>query len=164
LLIDEITRAPYYSRYLEHVAEYQRCLDEEHGKAEEEDVTESTKDAKATKSKTAKPTKPSAHKASKVTKPPKPTPTTTEPSKKDQIKKCKLFKETSDVPSPVKRSKAGKGPARPVVIREPDSGRIQLLPDVQGKGKEKVNDEQVALDLLTLQTPKKKSSAEQYIF
>ncbi|GJX10759.1 retrovirus-related pol polyprotein from transposon TNT 1-94 [Tanacetum coccineum] len=27
----------YYSRYLEHVAEYQRCLDEEHGKAEEED-------------------------------------------------------------------------------------------------------------------------------
>ncbi|GKC13772.1 hypothetical protein Tco_1010554 [Tanacetum coccineum] len=30
---DEITSAPYYSRYLEHVAEYQRCLDEEHGKA-----------------------------------------------------------------------------------------------------------------------------------
>ncbi|GKD29247.1 retrovirus-related pol polyprotein from transposon TNT 1-94, partial [Tanacetum coccineum] len=56
------------------------------------------------------------------------------------------------------------GPARPVVIREPDSGRIQPLPDVQGKGKEKVSDEQVALDLLTLQTPKKKSPAEQYIF
>ncbi|GJU23732.1 hypothetical protein Tco_1157074 [Tanacetum coccineum] len=33
-----------------------------------------------------------------------------------------------------------------------------------GKGKEKVSDEQVALDLLTLQTPKKKSPAEQYIF
>ncbi|GKE29533.1 retrovirus-related pol polyprotein from transposon TNT 1-94 [Tanacetum coccineum] len=29
------------------------------------------------------------------------------------------------------------GPARPVVIREPDSGRIQPLPEVQGKGKEK---------------------------
>nr|GEW36213.1 hypothetical protein [Tanacetum cinerariifolium] len=29
------------------------------------------------------------------------------------------------------------GPARPVVIRKPDSGRIQLLPDVQGKGKDK---------------------------
>ncbi|GKA26685.1 retrovirus-related pol polyprotein from transposon TNT 1-94 [Tanacetum coccineum] len=29
------------------------------------------------------------------------------------------------------------GPARPVVIREHDSGRIQPLPDVQGKGKEK---------------------------
>ncbi|GKG35754.1 hypothetical protein Tco_0440908, partial [Tanacetum coccineum] len=47
------------------------------------------------------------------------------------------------------------GPARPMVIREAESGRIQLLLDVQGKGKEKVNDEQVALDLLTLQTPKK---------
>ncbi|GKC33138.1 hypothetical protein Tco_1040432 [Tanacetum coccineum] len=31
------------------------------------------------------------------------------------------------------------GPARPVVIREPDYGRIQPLPDVQGKGKEKIN-------------------------
>ncbi|GJR87569.1 retrovirus-related pol polyprotein from transposon TNT 1-94, partial [Tanacetum coccineum] len=194
LLTDEITSAPYYSRYLEHVAEYQRCLDEEHGKAEEEDVTESPKAAKATKSKTAKQTKPSAPKASKVTKPPKPTPTTTEPSKKDQSKKRKLVKETSDAPSPAKRSKAGKvtkqqkpksplqlvdefvdegvpeqepvygdeeadiqramelsikeqaertqGPAHPVVIREPDSGRIQLLPN----------------------TPKKKSPAEQYIF
>ncbi|GJV60235.1 retrovirus-related pol polyprotein from transposon TNT 1-94 [Tanacetum coccineum] len=153
LLTDEITSAPYYSRYLEHVAEYQCCLDEEHGKAEEEDVTESPKAAKATKSKTAKQTKPSAPKASKVTKPPKPTPTTTEPSKKDQSKKRKLVKETSDAPSPAKRSKAGKepvygdkeadiqravelsikeqaectqGPARPVVIREPNSGRIQF--------------------------------------
>ncbi|GJZ54563.1 hypothetical protein Tco_0609448, partial [Tanacetum coccineum] len=56
------------------------------------------------------------------------------------------------------------GLARLVVIREPDSGRIQPLHDVQGNGKEKVSDEQVALDLLTLQTPKKKSHAEQYIF
>ncbi|GJR49694.1 hypothetical protein Tco_1400215 [Tanacetum coccineum] len=216
LRTDEITSAPYYSRYLEHVAEYQRCLDEEHGKAEEEDVTESPKAAKGTKSKTAKQTKPSAPKASKVTTPPKPTLTTTEPSKKDQSKKPKLVKETSNAPSPVKLSKAGKvtkqrkpknplqlvdefvdegvpeqepvygdeeayiqravelsikqqaectqGPARPVVIREPDSGRIQPLPDVQAKGKENVRNEQVALDLLTLQTPKKKSPAEQYIF
>ncbi|GKC02735.1 hypothetical protein Tco_0994345 [Tanacetum coccineum] len=34
----------------------------------------------------------------------------------------------------------------------------------EGKGKEKVSDEQVALYLLTLQTPKKKSHTEQYIF
>ncbi|GJT41410.1 hypothetical protein Tco_0941275 [Tanacetum coccineum] len=87
LLSDEITSAPYYTRYLEHVAEYQCCLDEEHGKAEEEYVIESPKAAKATKSKTAKQTKPLAPKASKVTTPPKPTPTTTEPSKKDQSKK-----------------------------------------------------------------------------
>nr|GFB29508.1 hypothetical protein [Tanacetum cinerariifolium] len=41
------------------------------------------------------------------------------------------------------------GPDRSVVIREPDSGRIQPLPDVQGKGKEKVVDEQAAHDLIT---------------
>ncbi|GKF57602.1 hypothetical protein Tco_0171139, partial [Tanacetum coccineum] len=189
LFTNEITSAPYYSRYLEHVAEYQRCLDEEHGKAEEEDVTESPKAAKATKSKIAKQTKPSVPKASKVTKPPKPTPTTTEPSKKDQSKKCKLVKETSDAPSLAKQSKVGKnqepvygdeeadiqramklsikeqaehtqGPARPMVIKEPNSERIQPLPDVQGKLKEKVSDEQVALDLLTPQTLKKNSPAE----
>nr|GFD28417.1 hypothetical protein [Tanacetum cinerariifolium] len=36
----------------------------------------------------------------------------------------------------------------------------QPLPEVQGKGKKKVSDEQVALDLLSLQTPKKKSPAD----
>ncbi|GJT23427.1 retrovirus-related pol polyprotein from transposon TNT 1-94 [Tanacetum coccineum] len=40
---------------------------------------------------------------------------------------------------------------------EPESGKFQPLPEVQGKGKEKVSDEHVALDLLTLQTPKKKT-------
>nr|GFC67777.1 hypothetical protein [Tanacetum cinerariifolium] len=52
----------------------------------------------------------------------------------------------------------------PVVIREPDAGRIQLLPDVQGKGKEKDVDEQAAHDLLTLLTPKNKSPVDQFIF
>ncbi|GKA77203.1 retrovirus-related pol polyprotein from transposon TNT 1-94 [Tanacetum coccineum] len=55
-------------------------------------------------------------------------------------------------------------PARPVVIREPDSGRIQPLPEVQGNGKEKVAEEQVAHDLLTLQTPKPKNPADQFTF
>nr|GEX82119.1 hypothetical protein [Tanacetum cinerariifolium] len=55
-------------------------------------------------------------------------------------------------------------PARPVVIRELDSGRIQPLPDVQGKGKKKVIDEQAAHDLLTLLTPKNKSLVDQFIF
>ncbi|GKE02790.1 hypothetical protein Tco_1390773, partial [Tanacetum coccineum] len=184
LLTDEITSAPYYSRYLEYVPEYQRCLDEEHSKAEEEDVTESPKAANATKSKTTKQTKPSAPKASKVTKPPKPTPTTTEPSKKDQSKKRKLVKETSDAPSPTKRSKAGKQqkPKSPLQLgdefvdegvpeQEPVYGdeeadiqrALELIIKEQGKGKEKVSDEQVALDLLTLKIPKKKSPAEQYI-
>nr|GEX98783.1 hypothetical protein [Tanacetum cinerariifolium] len=53
---------------------------------------------------------------------------------------------------------AHRGPLLPVVIKEPDSGKFQLLPEVQGKGKEKVSDEQVAIDLLTLQTQKKAGS------
>ncbi|GJW48379.1 putative reverse transcriptase domain-containing protein [Tanacetum coccineum] len=56
------------------------------------------------------------------------------------------------------------GPARPVVIREPESRRIQPLPEVQVKGKEKVIEEQAAHDLLTLQTPMKKSLVDQFIF
>nr|GFD23379.1 hypothetical protein [Tanacetum cinerariifolium] len=40
----------------------------------------------------------------------------------------------------------------------------QPLPDVQGKGKEKVIDEQAAHDLLTLLTPKNKSPVDQFIF
>nr|GEU99044.1 hypothetical protein [Tanacetum cinerariifolium] len=56
------------------------------------------------------------------------------------------------------------GPLLLVVIREPESGKYQPLPKVQGKGKAKVTDEQVTRDLLTLQKPKKKSHADQYIF
>ncbi|GJZ79159.1 hypothetical protein Tco_0643996 [Tanacetum coccineum] len=51
-----------------------------------------------------------------------------------------------------------------VLIRETDTGKFQPLPEVQGKGKEKVGAEQAAQVLLNLQTPKKKSQAEQYIF
>ncbi|GKD21124.1 retrovirus-related pol polyprotein from transposon TNT 1-94 [Tanacetum coccineum] len=192
LLIDAIKSAPYYNSYLEHVTEYQRYLNEEHDKADDKSPEPAS------------------------SQPPKPTPTPTESSKKDQGKKRKLVMESTDAPSPAKRSKAGKvtkkrmpksslqlvdevvdegvpekepahddeeanlqralelslkeqgertqGPARPVVIREPDSGRIQPLPEVQGKGKEKVAEEQAAHDLLTLQTPKPKNPADQFIF
>nr|GFA91734.1 hypothetical protein [Tanacetum cinerariifolium] len=40
----------------------------------------------------------------------------------------------------------------------------ESLKKVRGKGKAKVTDERVSRDLLTLQTPKKKSSVDQYIF
>ncbi|GKE57851.1 hypothetical protein Tco_1497036, partial [Tanacetum coccineum] len=59
---------------------------------------------------------------------------------------------------------AHQGPLPPVVIREPESGKYQPLLEVQGKGKEKVSEEQAAQVLLNLQTPKKKSSADQYVF
>nr|GEW30341.1 integrase, catalytic region, zinc finger, CCHC-type, peptidase aspartic, catalytic [Tanacetum cinerariifolium] len=57
-----------------------------------------------------------------------------------------------------------RGPLLPVVIREPESEKYQPLPEVPRKGKEKVTEEQVAHDLLTLQTPKKKSLDDRYIF
>ncbi|GJU08026.1 retrovirus-related pol polyprotein from transposon TNT 1-94 [Tanacetum coccineum] len=57
-----------------------------------------------------------------------------------------------------------RGPLCPVVFRETDTRKLQPLPEVPGKGKEKVGEEQAAQVLLNLQTPKKKSPAEQYIF
>nr|GFB56760.1 hypothetical protein [Tanacetum cinerariifolium] len=51
-----------------------------------------------------------------------------------------------------------------VVIREPESGKYQPLPEVPGKDKPKVTKEHVAHDLLRLQKPKRKSPADQYIF
>ncbi|GJU33082.1 E-beta-farnesene synthase, partial [Tanacetum coccineum] len=130
-------------------------------------------------------TKPAAVKASKSQQP-KSAPA------KPQEKKRKLVTESSEAPSLAKRSKAGKneprlddeeadlqkaveeslkdvhaahqGPLLPVVIRELESGKFQPLPEVQGKGKEKVGEEQAIQVLLNLQTPKKKSPADQYIF
>nr|GFA36384.1 hypothetical protein [Tanacetum cinerariifolium] len=58
---------------------------------------------------------------------------------------------------------APRGPLPSVVIREPESGKYQPLLEVPGKGKAKVSEEQVAHDLLSLQKPKKKSPADQYI-
>ncbi|GKA42999.1 hypothetical protein Tco_0735659 [Tanacetum coccineum] len=76
LLTDEIKGAPYYDKYLKHVAKYQQYLNAEHGKAEEGGATESPKATKVTKPKAAKVTKPAGDKAPKPTstQPPKPTP------------------------------------------------------------------------------------------
>ncbi|GJZ94832.1 hypothetical protein Tco_0667035, partial [Tanacetum coccineum] len=193
LLTDEIKGAPYYGDYQEHVAKYQQFLDEERSKAKKGGATKSSEASKVTKPKAAKAIKPAGDKAPKptATQPPKPKPAPTQPSKVVSKKKRNLVKETPDEPSSAKRSKGGlepayneedanlqrdlelslmeqgaqtQGPARPVVIREPESGRIQPLLEEQRKGKEKVSDEQAAHDLLTLQTPQKKSLADQFIF
>nr|GEX87840.1 copia protein [Tanacetum cinerariifolium] len=94
-------------------------------------ATESFKATKVTKTKAAKATKPASD--------PKPKPAPTQPPKAIAENKRKLVQETLDEPSPAKRSKSG-----------------LPLPEVQGKGKEKVVKEQVAHDLLTLQTLKNK--------
>nr|GEY54369.1 reverse transcriptase domain-containing protein [Tanacetum cinerariifolium] len=130
----------------------------------------------------------------------------------EKEKKRRLVKETSDEPSPAKRSKPGlvtkqckptsslrlvdefvdegneprlddeeanlqraveeslkdvhathRGPLPPVVFREPNFRRRQPHPEVQGKGKGEVTKEQVAHSFLDLNTPKKKSTTDQYI-
>ncbi|GJY73491.1 retrovirus-related pol polyprotein from transposon TNT 1-94 [Tanacetum coccineum] len=187
LIIDDIRGEQYYNAYLEKVTKHQRYLVGEEVNDPDSPVP---KHAKATKPKAAKQSKPLAPKAAPITKPaaakasksqrPKPA------HAKPQEKKRKLLvdefvdegvpeneprigDEEADLQKAVEESlkefhSARQGLLLPVVIREPESGKFQPLPEVQGKGKEKVSDEQVALDLLNLQTPKKKSPADQYIF
>nr|GEU99620.1 hypothetical protein [Tanacetum cinerariifolium] len=54
-----------------------------------------------------------------------------------------------------------KGLLPPVVIREPESGKYQPLPEVPGNGNAKVSEEQVSHDLLSLQKHKKTNSEEE---
>ncbi|GJU36487.1 retrovirus-related pol polyprotein from transposon TNT 1-94 [Tanacetum coccineum] len=65
---------------------------------------------------------------------------------------------------PIIRNTVAKGAIESACLGEPDSRKLQPLPEVQGKGKEKVGEEQAAQVLLNLQTPKKKNPAEQFIF
>ncbi|GJS06099.1 hypothetical protein Tco_0362895 [Tanacetum coccineum] len=176
LITADIQGEQYYNAYLEKVAKHQRYLASEEVSNPD---SPAPKPAKATEPKATKQSKPLAPKATPVTKPAAAKalkPTTSQPPKKDQSKKHKLVKESSEAPSPSKRPKAGsgrkfkgchaahQGPLPPVVIREPESGKFQPLSKVQGKGKEKVGEEQAAQVLLNLQTPMKKSPADQFIF
>ncbi|GKB37313.1 hypothetical protein Tco_0882255 [Tanacetum coccineum] len=216
LITADIQGEQYYNAYLEKVAKHQRYLA---GEEVSDPDSPAPKPAKATKPKATKQSKPLAPKAAPVIKPAAakaPKPTASQPPKKDQSKKRKLVKESSEAPSPAKRPKAGKvikkrtqksslqlvdefvdegvlvneprfgdeeadmqkaveeslkdvhvahqGPLLPVVIREPGSGKFQPLSEVQGKGKEKVGEEQAAQVLLNLQTSIKKSLADQFIF
>nr|GEX11432.1 putative reverse transcriptase domain-containing protein [Tanacetum cinerariifolium] len=179
LLTYEIKRVPYYGKYLEHVTKYQQYLNEEHGKAKEGGVTKSPKATKVIKPKAAKQTRASTHKATKHTssQPPTSTPAPLNPPRKTKLvdefldegvleKEPAYDDEEANLQPALELSlkeQQTHGPARLVVFREPDSGRFQPLPEVHGKGKEKVIDEHTAHDLLTIQTPKKKSPADQFI-
>nr|GEY86270.1 retrovirus-related Pol polyprotein from transposon TNT 1-94 [Tanacetum cinerariifolium] len=139
LITTEIQSEQYYKEYLEKVAKRQRYLAGEEGCDPDSPAPNL---AKATKK-----FKPSTPKAAPVTKPaaaqqPKPKPA---PAKSLSIVD-EFVDEEADMQREVEE-----------ILKSP-------LPEVQGKGKEKVSDEQVALDLLTLQTPKKVSPDEQYIF
>ncbi|GKB52441.1 hypothetical protein Tco_0903194 [Tanacetum coccineum] len=180
LINDVIRGADYYDAYLKKVAKHQRYLA---GEEVSDPDSPAPKPAKQTKPKPTKQSKPTEPKA--ASKKPKPAPA------KPQEKKRKPVSESSEAPPLAKRVPAAKpsledteeailqkvleesltdayptrrGPLPPVVFREPDTGKLQPLPEVPGKGKEKVGEEQAAQVLLHLQTTKKKSPTEQYIF
>nr|GEW93600.1 retrovirus-related Pol polyprotein from transposon TNT 1-94 [Tanacetum cinerariifolium] len=196
------------SRVSRKVAKHQRYLVGEKGSDPDSPAPKPAKATKNSKTSAPKPDlrPPVTMPASSQQPEPKPAPANS------QGKKRKMVTETSDKPSPARKSKpslvtkrrkptsslmsvdesvdegilgkvprfddeeadiqraveaslksvydAPRGPLPPVVIREPDFGKYEPLLEVQGKGKEKVTEEQVALDLLTLQTPKKKSPAD----
>ncbi|GJT32120.1 copia protein [Tanacetum coccineum] len=105
-----IKRAPYYSGYQTHVAEYQKYLEEERNKAEGKVVPESSKASKVTKTKATTVIKSSDDTAPKPTstQPPKPTLAPIESPKIIQSKKRKQVKETSNAPPATKQLKPGK--------------------------------------------------------
>nr|GFA06194.1 hypothetical protein [Tanacetum cinerariifolium] len=83
-------------------------------------------------------------------------------------KKCKPISTPKSMDESVAEDVPAKEPRvddeEAVVIREPESEKYHPLPEVPGKGKANVTEEQVAHDLLNLQKPKRKSPAHQYIF
>nr|GEW90246.1 retrovirus-related Pol polyprotein from transposon TNT 1-94 [Tanacetum cinerariifolium] len=186
LITADIQGASYYQEYLAKVAKHQRYLAGETGSNPDSPALKPTKTAMK-----PKPTTPKADPRPPISKPvsskqpePKSAPA------KTQGKKRKLTTEITNKPSKAIKSRLGfvfkkrkpistlraleeslksmydvpRGSLPLVVIREPESEKYQPLPEVSGKGKEKVIKEQVARDLLTLQTHKKKSLADRYIF
>ncbi|GJX16611.1 hypothetical protein Tco_0217443 [Tanacetum coccineum] len=171
----------------EKVAKHQRYLT---GEEVSDPDSLAPKPAKSTKPKIIKQAKPVAPKA--ATKKPQPAPTKPKEKKPRKVAKRPTLKRSQqlvdefidegipltepgfgDLEADTQRAieeslkdahGAHQGPLPPVVFRETDTGKFQPLPEVEGKGKEKVSDEQAARVLLNLQNPKKKSPTEQYIF
>nr|GEX94068.1 E-beta-farnesene synthase [Tanacetum cinerariifolium] len=186
LITADRQEASYYREYLAKVAKHQRYLAGETGSDPDSPTLKPTKPTRKPKSTAPKaPPRPSVSKPLTSAQPePKSAPA------KTQGKKRKPTTEMSDKPSKATKSRHGfvskkrkpistlkaleeslksmydvpRGPLPPVVIREPESEKYQPLPEVPGKGKAKVAEEQVAHDLLNLQKPKRKSPVDQYIF
>nr|GEW26969.1 hypothetical protein [Tanacetum cinerariifolium] len=171
LITTEIQKASYYREYLAKVAQHQRYLAGETGSVQDSPALKPTKPAR--KPKTTAPKAPSRPSVSTLVTSAQPAPTSapTKPHKKKHVSimKPQVADEDTELQKVLEESMKTayafpRGPLPVVVIREPESGKYQPLPEVLGKGKAKVTEEQVAHDLLSLQMPKKKSPADQYIF
>nr|GEZ28186.1 histone deacetylase 14 [Tanacetum cinerariifolium] len=154
LITTDIQGESYYREYLEKVAKHQRYLAGETGSDPDSPAPKPTKTTKK-----SKPTAPKAALGYQSQNRPhlnKLNPNLHRPRLKKKSRTLEeSLKSIYDVP---------RGPLPSMIIREPEFGKYQPLPEVQGKGKEKVIKEQVARNLLTLQTPKQKRPADQYIF
>nr|GEV22186.1 copia protein [Tanacetum cinerariifolium] len=172
LIIADIQEASYYQEYLENMAKHRRYLAGETWSDHDSPAPKPTKPARKPKSTAPKaPPRPSI--STPVTSA-QPAPTLAPsvaaseageaPAKEPQVaaEDADLQKELEESMKTIYAVPQGSLP--PVVIREPKSRKYQPLPEVPGKGKAKVIEEQVAHDLLSLQKPKKKIYADQYIF
>nr|GEU90132.1 retrovirus-related Pol polyprotein from transposon TNT 1-94 [Tanacetum cinerariifolium] len=185
LITIDIQEASYYQEYLAKVAKHQRYLAGETGSDPDSAAPKPTKTVRK-----LKPTAPKAHPRPSVSKPvsstqpqPKSAPAKTQGKKRKlslrfvdesvaedvPAKEPRVDDEEADVQRALEESMKSmydvpRGPLPPVVIREPKSEKYQPLPEVPRRGKEKVIKEQVARDLLNLQTPKKKSPVDRNIF
>nr|GFB76035.1 E-beta-farnesene synthase [Tanacetum cinerariifolium] len=168
LITANIREASYYQEYQENVAKHRGFL-----AARKPQSTAQKAPPKPSISSSVTSTKPaptSAPAKSQENKRKQATGTTDKPTKAKRIKRSISHKTRQPRRSPKSVGKhedayaLPKGPLLPVVIREPESGKYQPLPEVPGKGKAKVTEEQVAHDLLSLQKHKKTTPADQYIF
>ncbi|GJZ55490.1 retrovirus-related pol polyprotein from transposon TNT 1-94 [Tanacetum coccineum] len=155
LIAGDIRGEQYYNAYLEKVAKHQRYLA---GEEVSDPDSHAPKLAKATKPKASKQSKPLAPIA--ATKKPKPAPA------KPQENKRKLVTETSEAPSPAKRSKAGK-----VLKKRTKKSSLQLVDEFVDEGvpenEPKIGDEEADLQKAveeSLKLQRKKSPTDQYIF
>nr|GEZ09009.1 histone deacetylase 14 [Tanacetum cinerariifolium] len=191
IITANIQEASYYQEYLANVAKHRRHLTGETESDPNSPAPKPTKPARKSRSMAPKPTSVPAKPQEKKLK--QTTETSDKPSKAKKskygfvgkkrtlksvaesvaedapAKEPQVAAEDADLQKALEKSMKSmydvpRGPLPPVVIWEPESGKYQPLPEVPGKGKAKVTEEHVAHDLLSLQKPKKKSLADQYIF
>nr|GEV09264.1 hypothetical protein [Tanacetum cinerariifolium] len=162
LITADIQKASYYQQYLENVAKHRRYLAGETGSDSDSPAPKPTKPARKPKSTAPKaPPRPSV--STPVT---SAQPAPTSAPAKPQKKKRKQTTKTSDKPTKAKKIQIWlcrqkkhsealeesmksmydvlRGLLPPVVIREPESGKYQPLPEVLGKGKAKVTEERTS--------------------
>nr|GEZ18362.1 histone deacetylase 14 [Tanacetum cinerariifolium] len=183
LITAEIQQATYYREYLANVTHHRKYLAGKTGGVQNPPAPKPTQPTKKPKAPTrpsisipvasTQPAPTSALAKSQENKHKQATETTDKPAKAKRIKysTSRKTRQPRSSPKSVGASEAEEvpaeepqGPLPPVVIREPESGKYQPLPEVPGKGKAKVTEEHVAHDLLSLQKHKKTSLADQYIF